>query len=237
MNLQNFNNFIINENFKTYSLKKIFNFLRKTNLTQSFDFYTNGLDTKLYIPIRPKYKNEYKNIISKLENFYGWYLSTVNKYNGVLDKNVNYYKEYIEYYIEDFSEDDIENAIGILEFEPKYDRIIPNSDIPDKIYHITEENLYSKIKKIGLIPKHLDRISYHPDRIFFGLSESICINLSSHEDFKIKNPILLIIDSKSLKEKNISFYDDSNLSDAGIYVIDNIPPKYIIGMKLITNND
>ena len=233
-----FNDFILNENFKSYPYKEAFNYLNKIGLQERIDYYTSYGPDKIYIAIRPKYKKIYKDLIAKLEKFYGWYLSFITKNDSNDDKNVSYYKEYIEEYIENYEEKNNEDeSLGRLCFEPKYDKIIDYNDVPDKIYHITNSRFYFKIMKKGLIPKHLDRISYHPDRIFFGTSEDICLQLSRHSEFKLEKPIILTIDAKGLKERGIKFYEDSNFKDGGIYVIDNISPKYIIEMKKLENYD
>ena len=236
MIIKKFNSFILNENFKTYKPIDVFKYLSKIGLKENDDYYVMYDNDKISLTIRSKYKKLYKDIIYKLENFYGWYLAYINDHNGIEDKNVSYYKKHIEEYIEDV-EVDKDYSIGVLWFEPKYDIILDYSEIPDKIYHITNTKYYFKIKKKGLIPKHLDRISYHPDRIFFGLSKSECIKLSQHSDFELKNPIILTIDTKELKEKGIDFYLDSNFKDGGIYVINNISPKYIVGIEKIEDYD
>ena len=232
-NLKNFKSFFLNENLKTYPLKSVFKYLDSLGLKENYDYYTPYYyDNKIYLAIRPKYKKNYKSIINKLENFYGWYLAFITKNDSIEDKDVNFYKDFIEEYIESY-EDKVPNdeSVGRLCFEPNYDKIIDYKDIPDLIYHITNNRFYFKIMKKGLIPKHLDRISYHPDRIFFGTSEEVCIELSRHSDFELRQPIILTVDSKKLKEKGFVFYEDSNLKDGGIYVIENIPPKYIIWYK------
>ena len=231
INLKNFNNFILNENFKTYPIQDVLKFLKQKGLNQHRDFYTAGTD-KVFLCLRPKHKKKYKEIINRLEIFYGWYLATVTNYKDYgKDKNVSYYKNNIEEFITNNEGIDKYETIGNLCFEPKYDIIIDYNDIPDKIYHITNGRYYKKIMKKGLIPKHLDRISYHPDRIFFAKTEEMCIELSEHSEFILTNPIILTIDAKGLKEKGIKFHEDSNLHDDGIYVINNISPKYIIHMK------
>lgn len=237
MIIKKFNKFILNENLKTYSVNDIFMYLSKLGLKEIIDYYHNYTPDKFYIHIRLKHKKLYKDLISKLENFYGWYLAYVDKMDYTEDKNVSFYKTYIEEYIEENKETDNNLSLGRLCFEPKYDIILNYNEIPDKIYHITNSKFYFKIMNKGLIPKHLDRISYHPDRIFFGVSKDTCIRLSQHPEFKLENPILLTIDTKGLKQKGINFYIDPNLRDGGIYVIDNVSPKYIIGMKKLKNND
>jgi hypothetical protein len=243
MIIKKFNHFIINENLKSYPYTDIFKYLKKLGLKEHVDYYNMYDSYKIYLAIRPKYKKIYKELISKLENFYGWYLAFVVDHNNINQKNVDFYKNniktYIENYMEDYIEDYIDDdyAIGRLCFEPKYDKILDYIEIPDKIYHITNGKFYFKIMKKGLIPKHLDRISYHPDRIFFGKSEDVCLQLYNHSEFKINQPIILTIDAKGLIKKGINFYLDSNLTEGGIYVIDNVPPKYIIGMKKLEDYD
>lgn len=232
MIIKKFNDFILNESLKTYPFLTVSKYLDSLGLKERYDYYNMFGADKIYITLRPTNKHLYKQIITKLENFYGWYLAFVNKKDFTDDKDVNFYKDFIEEYIEGNEEkDNQDEPIGRLCFEPKYDRIIDYNDIPDKIYHITNNRFYFKIMKKGLIPKHLDRISYHPDRIFFGTSEDICMELANHSDFELRQPIILTIDAKGLKEKGFKFYEDSNLHDGGIYVIENIHPKYIIGYK------
>jgi len=107
--------------------------------------------------------------------------------------------------------------------EPKYDRVIDN--VPKIIYHSTFKKHLKKIKKNGLIPKSKNKLSIHPDRIYFSL------NLEDAELFKKflekkyeEKSCIIEINTEGLSNK---FYSDINFRNRGIYTLNNISKNNI----------
>lgn len=109
-----------------------------------------------------------------------------------------------------------------------------------KLYHITPDINYDKIKRIGLTPKTAAKIANHPGRIYllYKVTKVSDINDLAHALYlkhpnsqMINNMIVLQIDDAVWKnDKDRVFYSDpvfqfSN-SDA-VYTYQNIAPKYI----------
>ena len=107
---------------------------------------------------------------------------------------------------------------------PKYDREIET--LPKIIYHSTLNIYKDKIQKNGLIPKSKNKISNHPDRIYFSL------NLEDAKLFKEylqkeynEDTCIIKISTENLNNK---FYSDINFKDRGIYTLNNISKNNII---------
>jgi hypothetical protein len=120
--------------------------------------------------------------------------------------------------------DEQEPTYLIFVFEPKYDDVVTP---PKYIYHITNAKFVDNIKTIGLKPKTLNKISSHPERIYFSLSRdannTLWRNMKYH--YGKENGILLTIDTTKLDN---TFYNDPNFKDLGVYTYGNIPPSSII---------
>lgn len=208
---------------KSYSSLKIFKYLESLGLTWYKDFYSpNGLSNMI---IEISYENFHliKNILNKLENFFGWFLSYI-RIEGEINNNI---KDINLDEMEEYLQEDEDNKVS-FSFEPKYDDEVK---VPDIIYHITDEKNVNKIMKLGLIPKTKSKISYHPERIYLLTDKKDINGLISHSKFTIDEPILLTIDVSKLKNK-MKFYIDVQYP-AGIYTLNNIPKECIIKYEKI----
>ena len=108
-------------------------------------------------------------------------------------------------------------------FEPKYDPVV---EPPKYIYHITDRKYLDSIKKIGLKPKTLNKLSAHESRIYFSVSEEAAQKLWNRLKWYIPQDrgVLLTVDTESL---GITFYNDPNFDKLGIYTYANISPQHI----------
>jgi len=130
-------------------------------------------------------------------------------------------------WIKDFSDDSKPLAIYL---EPKYDtEIYP---IPKILYHVTPKKFGKKISKIGFIPKTGNKLSNHPDRIYFTDNIKIAkafgknMKIEYNEDYNIYE-----IDTSGISK----LYSDINLRDNGYYTLGNVSPKYLRKFKVIMN--
>ena len=132
----------------------------------------------------------------------------------------------------------------MLIFEKKYQKPLKNNDIevPNILYHITQKCYVTKIKQKGLIPKSGNKLSEHPERIYFltskpredilwRIAKQIFIQNDSNEYVERNAMVLLTIDITKVKNK-LKFYSDPN-ADECVYTYDNISPKLITKMEKI----
>jgi hypothetical protein len=118
-------------------------------------------------------------------------------------------------------------------FESKFDI---ESNIPDKLYHLSIKEFQKSILKTGISPKSKSKISYHDSRIYVCKSILACKTLIPnmkmiYNQQKWSNPkskindtwIIYEIDTKDLDIK--LYYDPNYLG--GYYTLSNIPPKNI----------
>ena len=106
-----------------------------------------------------------------------------------------------------------------------------------KLYHLTNDLYIDKILKIGLIPKHQNKIEYdHPDRVYLGLKEIRNLSFISHmfktmrNKNRIKKLYVLEIDLSKCEDKR--FFKD-NLTPDGVFTYENIPSHCISVNKII----
>ena len=227
---KNIENFIdsINEGLiRTYDMNTSVSILKKwyNSMTNYFNISILNNDT-FEITIIDKISTSLFSILIRDVNNLGYFPSVVylvnennmtNKFNYDFDKinNIIMSKNIIKL---------------ILVCEKKFDDEVIISDI---IYHVCKEQNISKILKNGLSPRSKNRISTHPERVYF------CLDIESCEDlidrFKINDKIknlpeqnykILEIDIPDLDRK-IIFRKDPNMSKDGIYTYNNIPNKII----------
>lgn len=161
----NYYNFINESLIKTYEYDKLINKILsllidyKNNVDYQYDcnnFQNSNTKIIQFIFLEDVY-NKIENKLNNIINFYGFFISQLIKEDN------NVYIQIEPKYIEEATDFIYNNCKGIL-------------------YHITIENLYNKIKNNGLIPKSLNKKSYHPERIYFYFSE----NNISLQQFKIQ---------------------------------------------------
>jgi len=112
-----------------------------------------------------------------------------------------------------------------LILEPKYD--VEIDPVPDTLFHITEERWVKKILAKGLIPKSLNKMTPHPERVYLGLSKTSTDSLFPRlaRFSKETRFAILKIDAKSIPQY-FRVFTDPNFED-GCYTLNTIPP-YVI---------
>lgn len=108
-------------------------------------------------------------------------------------------------------------------FEAKYDKVVY---VRTNLYHVTTKDKSEKIKKLGLTPKSMSKISEHPDRIYLAINESgveiITDGLRKH--YKNKELVTLKINIDKIRDHK--FMKDPNFI-YGVYTYQNIHPAAI----------
>lgn len=109
-------------------------------------------------------------------------------------------------------------------FEAKYDKVVY---IKEDLYHVTTKDKLEKIKKYGLTPKSMSKISEHPDRIYLAVdamgAEFIRDTLESH--YPKRELVTLKIYISKIRDHK--FMEDPNFEQYGVYTYQNIPPNSI----------
>lgn len=151
-------------------------------------------------------------------NTYGWFVSQIF---GKKIKNVTE---------DSYAQLSTLGAFTMI-IEPKFDLIVDDEFLPKSYYHITKAKYLPKIKKKGLLPKHQDKVTFHPERIYlFGAYPK---NWKSTADFyrSIENNqekyCLLKISGEYINCIENVYYDpNSNLKEA-FFILNTIPPSEI----------
>ena len=164
----------------------------------------------------------------KYVNNLGYFISIIyvmKKGETKLKKGIKYDENILRTNLNNYK--NIEKLIVVL--ESKFD--IEEDNIPDKLYHVTRQDVIHKIKRIGLVPRSESKKSTHPERIYLGKKYSDVYDMAYH--FKKENPnynyVILEVDAGKIKHLRL-FYDP-NYRDYGYYVLVNIPPDAIKILK------
>ena len=216
--------------FESYSAEKILKILERNyrvyrngelpaeenEMTIEFDAYktspkTYGTDEVSVITIILKNGPE----IEKLKRFFntcGWPLA--EEYESSTDK-----------------------SLTVLTFEKR--RQEDEIPVPKFLYHLTPENKVNKILKNGLVPKAQNKLSNHPDRVYFFLQKDLLLNYKAYaDDFWLSvhktmprndKYALLKIDTEKCNE-DFRIYGDPNMV-RGVWTFDNVPPEAIMVEK------
>lgn len=165
---------------------------------------------------------EYFNNILNLLDVCGWYPSIIyrdgNKIEHISNETYTVLKEN-------------ENPFDMI-CEAKFDIMIDNNDLPDKLYHITKKKNLEDIRNRGLVPNIEDKASYYPERIYlfdksiidncYSVAEHL-YNLNRDGD---KEFVLLQVYVSRLRSL-ADFYYDSNADLKGFYTLRPINPYSI----------
>ena len=116
-----------------------------------------------------------------------------------------------------------------IQFESWLDEKI--EEIPKYLYHVFKTVNLDKIKRYGICPKAKNKISYHPDRIYFVLSiddsKNIITQFKDIENDKDVKYSVAIVDTSLIPLKyNLLIRKDPNFN-SGFYTNQNIPPSWI----------
>ena len=114
-----------------------------------------------------------------------------------------------------------------INLEAKFDILLDKDKWPDKLYHLTRQNVLEKIKKIGITPRTHSKLSAHSERVYFAKDEDSAEVI--YNQFKKLYPdqkfALLEIDPKQVK--HLRLFDDPNFKNLGCYGLVNVPPNAI----------
>ncbi len=136
----------------------------------------------------------------------------------------------------------------LLVFEKKYQRALKNNgvEVPNVLYHITQECYVDKILKNGLVPKAGNKLSKHPERIYFltskpkddilwQVAKQFFIRNDSNK-YVIRNSMVLLSVNISRHKKQLKFFSDPNYDEC-VYTYDNISTDCIVGVEEIPDED
>lgn len=203
----------------------------------SFNYIKQSTSFTIFVD-KLKYPDLYPvdKLLNELNNF-GWFVVNI-EYKG----KINYKGKFDESKLEvAYNSPFVDNFT--LFCEAKYDLLISN--YPDKLYHITNIDLWDKIQKNGLTPKSGEKLSNHPERIYLANSVENAEKLAIpfHNMNRIKKStqkyipsnkyLILEIDTTKLDDW-FRLYQDPNYIGRGYYTLNTINPWSIRIIKEIT---
>lgn len=225
---------------KTYPgdkvLKDILSSLEKLHINSTGSFEDNKIKLTINnfnsIPLN-KIRHLFDHIDTFVVNRGGWFPSTMN-----IIKLTNIHK-LSKYNFDDIIRINDEIDSITITYESKFDT--EESNIPDRLYHLTIKEYQKKINKIGLIPKSKSKLSSHLDRIYVCKSKQDCVDLipqmmmyyTGEKDESIYKlgktffnkditPVIYEIDNSSKEIDKL--YLDTNYGERGYYILNNILP-------------
>lgn len=167
------------------------------------------------------------SIESYFINMMGWFPSLI-KVIGLtgMENTLQYNKDYLIKTMSYISK------VEII-FESKFD---VQTNIPDKLYHLSIKEFEKSISKNGISPKSKSKITYHDSRIYVCKNVFDCKSLipnmkMSYASQKWTNPQSKLDDSWVIYEidtigLDLKIYKDPNFID-GYYILSNIPTNKI----------
>lgn len=210
---------------KTYNYKLVLKYLKK--VLDKDDFWRR--DGKIMIDINNRNYKIIPDVVERIENLYNWYVSLFNapdfdEYGDYGVKNTADIRQSLKHDLinmyDSYKDEDDEMAWFSISFEPT---ISKEMKAPKSIYHLTDQKNIKSILKKGLIPRSGNKLTVHPGRVYFTKTLKAIEDLQKFDDFDLRNPVILSIDTTNLDCK---FEKDINLPTA-IYTTDNISPKNI----------
>lgn len=164
----------------------------------------------------------------KLINNLGWFISSFstiqNKKWNKFDKNI--LMGALKY-----------STLLLFQVEAKFDLEVTDQSF-GILYHITPSINDGRIQKVGLVPKSLNKIAYHPERIYFGKTESDVESLLPRFfklDPKIREYSIYEVDiNREIKlNSQLRLFQDSNFEN-GLYTLSNIRKENLKFVRKIT---
>jgi len=191
----------------TVPTKKMVKFLKR----KFPDYYIGILpDGEIEISAgRKDYVSDIKGIESICKQL-GWFISHGTRESG-------YYK---------FDQSFFDNSnFDEIVIKPVFDTTKDMYFKPSVMYHVTPVKNLPRIFKIGLIPKHKDKVTHHPDRIY--LTDELELAWGLKKEFQRLSGGECEILKISTKDLDIKLYSDVDARMNGYYTMENIPPKFI----------
>jgi hypothetical protein len=214
---------------KTYSISTTISSLKAKWSEFKFnkDLPENGIEPNDFTIVISLPFDDFENLL-KLINTLGWFISVV------------YYKKQKTESLSSSNEVDLnsiknnvkklkEASQVLLKIEAKYDLELDRKFWPEELYHVTSDFNISKIRKIGLVPKSKNKISTHPERIYFGVNKGFLISGLAPQ-LKLSGMSKLLIISTDKLPENVRFFRDPNYAN-GMYTLANIPAYAILSIE------
>ncbi len=185
-----------------------------------------------FLPLRNNIEDT-KQILTYINNL-GYFPTVIDyKEKGKLNlKKVSYNEEFLFGLIK--KHDFLEQFDVII--EAKFDIELDKDKIPDKLYHITRQDVIHKIKKIGLTPRAESKLSKHPERIYFGIDYNETLSLvdifRKQAELKgKKDQKFAVLEINTKQIKHLRIFDDPNYKNMGYYILVNVHPNAITILK------
>ena len=122
----------------------------------------------------------------------------------------------------------LNNLIVVLEANFDIER-----PVPEKLYHVTRQEVLEKIKQIGIVPKSKSKKSTHPERIYFAKTYDDTYDIYGNFKKEAPDQKFAILEINTSKVNHIRVFDDPNYKGFGLYGLVNIPPNAI---KIVKEN-
>jgi hypothetical protein len=153
----------------------------------------------------------------KFINTLGWFVSAY-----LVGDNIMKWKKFDK---DGFVQNDINKKLYSFQVEAKFDTEFNKYGF-DYLYHVTPSINDNKIGEIGLVPKSRNKISYHPERIYFtpDIQDLDAIANQFHKlDSSVTEFSYYEVNIKNATKNNsgIRLFEDPNFK-GGIYTLSNI---------------
>ena len=197
----------------------------------SYNFIEITTDNTIIIDLTPIAHNvdNIRSLLLTINNL-GWFVSLIY-YKKLLNPRIKDEKYSEEKLLEFIKNKNYTNLYIVL--EAKFDRELDVGEIPEKLYHLSYQKHFNKIKEKGLIPKTKNKLSTHPERIFLALNIESVNKLYGQFKTKEPNETFTIWEIEIDKVPQLKLFDDPNYKGKGVYTLMNIPPNAI---KIIKEN-
>lgn len=165
--------------------------------------------------------------LTKYINTLGWFVSAYY----VIEK-----MKWKPFHMNYFLKNEMNNHIHSFQVEAKFD-----TEVTDKgfkvLYHTTPSINDEKIQKIGLVPKGISKISYHPERIYFSINKNDLefISKKFHQRDKSLTEFSfyeIYIDKERKRNEELRLFQDPNFGN-GLYTLSNIHKDNLKFLKKI----
>lgn len=164
----------------------------------------------------------------KITDRLGWYCTQIRGIGKYGTDNVKYTKSNLKKHSELYD-------TLLLLFEPKFDLNVSTGNV-DYLYHFTRKINWHRIKQNGLTPRTTDKVSTHPDRVYFGLTISAVEKFANRIENKVPIPlankhnkkedvgigVILRIDLNQIGHE-FKIYADPNFYKEGCYTLNSVP--------------
>ena len=207
---------------------------RWSSATDKIDVSENENRNKIIIRFRSKLDDkEMDNLFSWINNL-GWYISSY-----VTDRFPLKWSKFTD--MGDLKKNNNSSILLTMTLEAKFDLEIGRG-VYKTMYHVSPLKFKHKIDKIGLIPKTLSKLSYHPERIYLSIDKDDAKRLIPRFEKLSKDEhndgwVIYKVNITRLTDYNngLRFFKDPNLPE-GIYTLSNIPPQFLSEDEIIKND-